>query len=106
MAALVSKDSGVEINRHALGVCMNQTVVGNPSTTRSYKNSPENREWVSVIEAISAASSQASCLVISNHCKAFDSSMTRPLIGCTLLLRMGSYSSLSQIEMAAQNPSS
>ena len=48
----------------ALGVCTNQTVVGSSSTTRSYKKSPENREWVSIIETISAGGDRARCLVI------------------------------------------
>jgi len=46
----------------ALGVCVNQTVVGSSSTTRSYKKSPENREWVSIIEAASAIGSRTRCL--------------------------------------------
>ena len=36
----------------ALGVCTNQTVVGSSSITRSYKKSPENREWVSTLKII------------------------------------------------------
>lgn len=48
----------------ALGVCMNQTVVGSSSTTKSYKKSPENREWVSSIETVSAAGSRTRALVI------------------------------------------
>jgi DDE superfamily endonuclease len=42
----------------AICVYMNQAVVGTSSTTRSHEKSPENREWVSVIEAISATGSR------------------------------------------------
>jgi len=38
----------------ALGVCVNQEVVGSSSTTKSYKKYTENREWVSTVEAVSA----------------------------------------------------
>jgi hypothetical protein len=38
----------------ALGVCHNQYVIGKASTNSSYVKSPENREWVSIIETISA----------------------------------------------------
>ena len=48
----------------ALGVCVNQTVVGSSSTTRSYKKSPENREWVSIMEAASAAGKRTRSLAI------------------------------------------
>jgi DDE superfamily endonuclease/Tc5 transposase DNA-binding domain len=48
----------------ALGVCTNQTVVGDSSTTRSYKKSPENREWVSSIETVSATGRRTRSLII------------------------------------------
>jgi hypothetical protein len=38
----------------ALGVCTNQTVLGSTSTKSTYVQRPENREWASTIEAISA----------------------------------------------------
>lgn len=38
----------------ALGVCNNQRVLGTTDTPSTYKKSPENREWVSIIETISA----------------------------------------------------
>jgi DDE superfamily endonuclease/Tc5 transposase DNA-binding domain/helix-turn-helix, Psq domain len=38
----------------ALGVCNNQVVVGSSTTDYAYVKSPENREWVSIIETISA----------------------------------------------------
>ena len=38
----------------ALGVYNNQTVIGSSSSTRSYIQRPKNREWVSIIKAISA----------------------------------------------------
>jgi len=48
----------------ALGVCNNQTVIGTTSTTSSYKKTPENREWVSIIETISATGIRLQALVI------------------------------------------
>jgi ribosome recycling factor len=38
----------------ALGVCNNQWVIGRSSSKSSYVQTPENREWVSIIETISA----------------------------------------------------
>jgi hypothetical protein len=38
----------------ALGVCHNQYVISKASTNSSYVKSPKNREWVSIIETISA----------------------------------------------------
>lgn len=40
----------------ALGVCSNQVVVDTSNTTLSYKATPENHEWASIIEPISANS--------------------------------------------------
>jgi hypothetical protein len=48
----------------ALGVCSNQTVIGSSSTRRSYIKRPENREWVSIIESISAGGQRTKSLVI------------------------------------------
>ena len=48
----------------ALGVCTNQTVIGSSSTTQSYKKSPDTREWVSIIEAISALAKKCRPLII------------------------------------------
>ena len=75
----------------ALGVCVNQEVVGSSSTTKSYKKYTENREWVSIIEAASAVGSRTRCHVNfkGSQCKALGSSMARCLIRCTPLLRMG-----------------
>src|SRR5271155_313980 len=98
MAALVSKDSGVRINRHGPW-CLYEPDSGWELHNQVIQE--VSREWVSVIGEIFAASSRTRCLVILNHCKTLDSSMTRSLIDCTPLLRMGRYSSLSQIEMAS-----
>ena len=38
----------------ALGVCTNSQVVASSSKKKAYIKSPENREWVSIIETISA----------------------------------------------------
>jgi len=48
----------------ALGVHSNQRVVGKTTTTSSNKATPENREWVSIVETISAIGRQLQCLVI------------------------------------------
>lgn len=48
----------------ALGVCTNQRVIGRVDTTQSYKATPENREWVSIIETISVNSRRLRCLII------------------------------------------
>jgi hypothetical protein len=48
----------------ALGVCSNQRVVGKAATISSYKATPENREWVSIIETISATGRRLQCLII------------------------------------------
>lgn len=49
---------------NALGPCANQTILGNASTKRSYVSRPEDREWVSVIECISAEGIAIQPLVI------------------------------------------
>jgi hypothetical protein len=48
----------------ALGVCANQRVIGRVDTTQSYKATPENREWVSIVETISAIGRRLQCLII------------------------------------------
>ena len=48
----------------ALGVCSNQAIIGTTATTSSYKATPENRKWVSIIETISAEGRRLQCLVI------------------------------------------
>jgi len=48
----------------ALGVCSNDRVIGTSSTKSSFKKTPESREWVSIIEAISAFSKRLQALVI------------------------------------------
>jgi hypothetical protein len=48
----------------ALGVCSNQWVLGTAHTTSTFKKTPENREWVSIIEAISTAGKRLQPLVI------------------------------------------
>lgn len=48
----------------ALGVCTHQRVVGSSSSSRTYKKTPENREWVSIVETVSAAGQSTRCLVI------------------------------------------
>jgi hypothetical protein len=37
-----------------MGVCTNQRVIGQSATARSYVKAPENRDWVTIIEACSA----------------------------------------------------
>jgi len=48
----------------ALGVCNNQRVIGTASTTSSFKKTPENREWVSTIETVSATGVRLKALII------------------------------------------
>lgn len=48
----------------ALGSSAHQQVLGRSATSRTYKKSPENREWVSTVETISAAGRSIPCLVI------------------------------------------
>jgi len=48
----------------ALGVCSNSIVVGTSNTTSSYIATPENREWVSTLETISAIGRRLRSLVI------------------------------------------
>ncbi|KAI1007141.1 hypothetical protein K3495_g1079 [Podosphaera aphanis] len=48
----------------ALGVCSNSQVLASPKKIKTYQKSPDNREWVSIIEAVSAAGKKSKCLVI------------------------------------------
>ena len=48
----------------ALGVCSNQRVIGLSGTTQTYIQTPENREWVSIIECISAIGKKITPVVI------------------------------------------
>jgi hypothetical protein len=48
----------------ALGVCKNQYVIGKASTSTTYIKSPESREWVSILETISAAGTKLRPVVI------------------------------------------
>ncbi|KAF1932963.1 DDE-domain-containing protein [Didymella exigua CBS 183.55] len=47
-----------------LGVCTNTRVVANSSKKKAYIKSPEDREWVSILETISATGTKLQCLVI------------------------------------------
>ncbi|KAF2687502.1 CENP-B protein, partial [Lentithecium fluviatile CBS 122367] len=48
----------------ALGVCANSRVLGSSRQTKAYIKSPENREWASTIESISATGRKLRCAVI------------------------------------------
>jgi hypothetical protein len=48
----------------ALGVCTNSQVLASSSKKKAYIKSPEDREWVSIIEVISATGVKLQCLVI------------------------------------------
>jgi hypothetical protein len=48
----------------ALGVCTNSRVIASSQKKKAYKKSPENREWVSIIEAVSATGQKLRCAVI------------------------------------------
>ena len=48
----------------ALGVCTNTRVLAKAGTKKAYTKSPENREWATVIETISADRRKLRCLVI------------------------------------------
>ena len=48
----------------ALGVCTNSQVLASSSKKKAYIKSLENREWVSIIETISATGVKLQCLVI------------------------------------------
>ena len=48
----------------ALGVCHNQRVLEISTTSSTFKKTPENREWVSIIGTISATGARLQPLVI------------------------------------------
>ena len=48
----------------ALGVCTNTQVLGSSTKKKAYIKSPENREWVSIIETISAIGRRLQALVV------------------------------------------
>jgi len=48
----------------ALGVCTNTRVLASSLKIKAYIKSPENREWVSIIECISATGKKLRCVVI------------------------------------------
>ena len=48
----------------ALGVCTNSQVLASSSKKKAYVKSPEDREWTSIIETVSATGKKLQCLVI------------------------------------------
>jgi hypothetical protein len=48
----------------ALGVCTNTQVIARAGKRKAYVKSPGNREWVSIIEAVSASGRKLRCAVI------------------------------------------
>ncbi|KAI1000742.1 hypothetical protein K3495_g7460 [Podosphaera aphanis] len=48
----------------ALEVCSNSQVLASSKKRKTYQKSPDNREWVSIIKAVSAAGKKSKCLVI------------------------------------------
>jgi len=48
----------------ALGVGVNSQVLASSRKKKAYVESPENREWVSIVEAVSAAGQKLQALVI------------------------------------------
>jgi DDE superfamily endonuclease len=48
----------------ALWVCVNQRVIGTSKTTHAYLQTPENREWVSITECVSATGLKIDPVVI------------------------------------------
>jgi hypothetical protein len=48
----------------ALGVCTNTQVIARAGKRKAYIKSPGDREWVSIIEAVSAAGRKLRCMVI------------------------------------------
>ncbi len=48
----------------ALGVCTNTRVLGSSLKKKTYIKSPENREWVSIIETVSATGQKLQSLVV------------------------------------------
>jgi DDE superfamily endonuclease/Tc5 transposase DNA-binding domain len=48
----------------AIGCYTHQKVIGSSSSSRIYKKAPQNREWVSIVETVSAAGQYIRCLII------------------------------------------
>jgi hypothetical protein len=48
----------------ALGVCTNTRVIARAGKKKAYKKDPGNREWVSIIESVSATGQKLRCMVI------------------------------------------
>ena len=70
-----------------LGLCSNSTVLAKAGKKRTYKQSPENHEWVIIIEAISAAGNKVCPVVIFKgiylQTNWFDASLTADFYYCT-----------------------
>ena len=62
----------------ALGVCTNSRVIGTSSTNTALIKRPENREWISIIETISATGKKLRPVVIFKAEKSVQSSWFRP----------------------------
>jgi DDE superfamily endonuclease/Tc5 transposase DNA-binding domain/helix-turn-helix, Psq domain len=58
----------------ALGVCMNSRVLANSSRKRTYISLPQNREWVSVLETVSATGRNIRPVIIFKGKQALQSS--------------------------------
>ena len=54
------------MDEHEMGLslCSNSTILAKAGKKRTYKQSPENREWVSIIEAVSATGNKVRPTVI------------------------------------------
>ena len=48
----------------ALGVCSNTRVIASSSKKKAYVKTPENREWVSIIETMSSTSRKLTPIVV------------------------------------------
>ena len=48
----------------ALGVCSNTRVIASSRKKKAYVKSPEDREWVSIIECVSATGQRLRCAII------------------------------------------
>lgn len=48
----------------ALGICSNSKVLAAANKKKPFNKSPENREWVTVVEVVSATGSLAPAVVI------------------------------------------
>jgi hypothetical protein len=70
-----------------LGLCSNSIVLAKAGEKRTYKQSPENREWVTIIEAVSATGNKVRPAVIFKgvHLQTnwFDAQLTADFHYCT-----------------------